>query len=115
LEAQIAAEAPALRSNEGTHGPETLLDLITDAIASSEGRCPYAFMDGALRTRSDDLDALFHACSVEGGLVNYEMDLDKLPTMLWRLSMRARAAADIASRLQQTIAADERAREAVSR
>jgi hypothetical protein len=76
-------------------GPEALVTLAALGMASGEDGTGNAFLDGALRTLADDLEVLYHALAND----EHQVDPDKLPTMIWRLSERAKAALAIAERM----------------
>lgn len=114
---QALAERAALGSRLRSDGKDalaaTLLDLFVEAAASGENRTPCAILDGAISTLADDLDALYNAITDDAGhCVDYGLELDRVPMMIWRLSIRARAAVEVASRLARLARLDAEAKEA---
>jgi hypothetical protein len=101
---QIEAEAIAWR-RPGHLGPKTLGQLITSAIADGEDG---AFEFGALEALADDLQTL-HDSIVDGtghlNELNYGQ-VERLPTLIFRLAQRARAACEISHRRRRSLGLD---------
>jgi hypothetical protein len=91
-------------------GPDALFTLAAIGMASGEDGAADAFRDGALRVLGDDLEVLYHALAND----EHMLDTDKLPTMIWRMSERAKAALAIASRMDHIERAEAAAKAVAS-
>lgn len=100
---QVRDEAPAYRYAEGSgkERVETLASLVAKAIATGEDGSAESLAIGALISLADELEILYEACTVEGEIVNYAFPIERVPTVLWRLSERAHAAVAIYLRMAE--------------